>query len=332
MQEITDTIRESENILILSHKNPDGDALGSSLGLALALEKIGKKVSCFSVNEIPPVFGFLPGVEMFKKETGFANYDLIILLDCALFRRTGIENIFSLVASFDRLVVIDHHPLAETESFTDSQNWIDEKKAATAVMIYELLDKMNIEIDKRIATCLLTGIFTDTGGFQHNNTDEVAMQAAAQLMKKGPRIEKIAKGIFNSKNIAAIKLWGTALSRIETDAETGMAVSYVNLFDIEEAGANQDDLAGLVSVINTVSDAKFSLLLTEYDDRKIKGSLRSEEYKGVDVSKIAQQLGGGGHKLASGFEVEGDLKKSVERITRLVLNLQEEERIAARTD
>lgn len=325
MTAITDIIKASENILILSHKNPDGDALGSSLGLALALQKIGKKVSCYSVNEIPPVFGFLPGVEMFKQETGFANYDLVILLDCAVFKRTGIENIFGLIASFDKLLIIDHHPRMEVESCENRQEWIDERKAATAVMIYELLQEMDIAIDKRIATCLLTGIFTDTGGFQHNNTDGVTLQAAAQLMKKGPRIEKIAKSIFNSKNIAAIKLWGTALSRIETDAATGMAVSFVNQSDIEEAGANQDDLAGLISVINTVSDAKFSLLLTEYDDQKIKGSLRSEEYKGVDVSKIARQLGGGGHKLASGFEVEGDLKKSVERITRLVLSLKEKE-------
>ena len=323
MQKIKDIIRTSESILILSHKNPDGDALGSSLGLALALRKIGKKVSCYSINEIPAVFGFLPGVDMYRKETGFVNYDLVILLDCAAFKRTGIENIFSLIASFDKLLIIDHHPRTEMESFENSQSWIDEKKAATAVMVYELLEEMDIDIDKQIATCLLTGIFTDTGGFQHNNTDEVTLQVAAQLMKKGPRIEKIAKGIFSSKNIAAIKLWGTALSRIETDVETGMAVSYVNRSDIEEAGANKDDLAGLVSVINTVSDAKFSLLLTEYDDHKIKGSLRSEEYKGVDVSKIARQLGGGGHKLASGFEVEGDLKKSVERITRLVLSLKE---------
>lgn len=326
MREIIDTIRRSEKILILSHKNPDGDALGSSLGLALALRKIGKKASCYSVNEIPPVFGFLPGVEMFRSAPEFSDYDLVILLDCALFKRTGIEDLPALIASFDGLVVIDHHPRTEVEEWPKRSEWIDEKKAATAVMIYELLGEMGVTLDKDIATDLLTGIFTDTGGFQHNNTDEVALKAAAGLMKKGPRIDKIAKSIFSSKNIAAIKLWGRALSRLETDTETGMAVSYVNLSDIEEAGANSDDLAGLVSLINTVSDAKFSLLLTEYDDQKIKGSLRSEEYKGVDVSEIARQLGGGGHKLASGFEMDGDLRKSVERITSLVLSLKEKEK------
>jgi len=125
--------------------------------------------------------------------------------------------------------------------------------------------------------------------------------------------------------VPAIKLWGTALSRIETDPVSGMAVSYVSMADIEQAGARQEDLAGVVSVINTVSDAKFSLLLTEYDDQKIKGSLRSEEYNNIDVSAIARSLGGGGHKLASGFELEGDLGKSVTRITDLILSLREKE-------
>lgn len=307
---------------MLSHKNPDGDALGSSLGLALALEKLGKNVSLFSVNEIPEVFGFLPGISFFEKGAEFANYDLVVLLDCAVFARTGIDNIYRLIASFDKLLIVDHHPQVECEKFENAKMWIDERKSATAVMIYQLLLEMGAEIDKDIATCLLTGIFTDTGGFQHNNTDENSLKAAAELMKKGPRTDKIAKSIFQSKSVPAIKLWGTALSRIETHPVTGMAVSYVSQSDIEEAGAKQEDLAGLVSLINTVSDAKFSLLLTEYDDNKIKGSLRSEEYNGVDVSKIAQVLGGGGHKLASGFEMEGDLKKNIDKITNLVSNLR----------
>lgn len=326
MREIIDTIRGSGSILILSHKNPDGDALGSSLGLALALQKLGKKASCYSADEIPPVFGFLPGAEMFRKEPEFSAYDSVILLDCAVFKRTGIENPLSLIASFEKLAIIDHHPRSEAEEWPTRCEWIDDKKAATAVMIYELLKEMGVALDKDIATNLLTGIFTDTGGFQHSNTDEAALRAAAELMKKGPRIDKIAKSIFSSKNISAIKLWGRALSRISTDKETGMAVSYVDRSDIEEAGASSDDLAGLAGLINTVSDAKFSLLLTEYGDQKIKGSLRSEEYKGVDVSEIARQLGGGGHKLASGFEMDGDLRKSVERITSLVLSLKEKEK------
>jgi phosphoesterase RecJ-like protein len=325
MQEIIKALEGSDNILILSHKNPDGDALGASLGLALALKKQGKQVSAYSVNEIPAVFSFLPGMEIFARPLEFIDYDLVMLLDCAAFARTGIEDISRLVASFERLAIIDHHPRTQLEAAAQVTAWIDDRKSSTSVMIYELLQRMDIPLDKEIATCLLTGIFTDTGGFQHNNTDESSLKAAAELMRKGSRIDKIAKSIFQSKSLPAIKLWGTALSRIETSPETGMAVSYVSCADIQEAGAKQEDLAGLVSLINTVSDAKFSLLLTEYDDHKIKGSLRSEEYDGVDVAKIAQELGGGGHKLASGFEAEapGDFKKNINKLTKLVLSLRD---------
>ncbi len=324
MEKVADYIRESENILILSHKNPDGDALGSALGLGLALRRLGKQPVCYTQSEIPSVFNFLPGLALFAPEVDFINYDLVVLVDCAVFARTGIENVHRLAASFDRLAVIDHHPRAAVEDFERRAVWIDPSKCSASMMVYELLVSMGVAIDKEIATCLLTGIFTDTGGFQHSNTDERALEAAAQLMRRGPRIDRLAKNIFQSKSLPAIKLWGKALSRIETDPGTGMAVSYVSRADIEEAGAKQEDLAGLVSLINTVSDAKFSLLLTEADDHKLKGSLRSEEYTGVDVSQIAQKLGGGGHKLASGFEIEGDdIKQNVGKITKLILSLRE---------
>jgi len=109
--------------------------------------------------------------------------------------------------------------------------------------------------------------------------------------------------------VPAIKLWGKALSRVRTYDEIGMAISYLSKEDIEECGAKEEDISGLVGVINTISDTRFSLLLTEYKNKKIRGSLRSEEYKGVDVSSIAKSLGGGGHKLASGFEISGSIKK-----------------------
>jgi len=321
MQQAIDLIKSSESILILTHKNPDGDSVGSVLGLASALEGIGKNVKCFSKDAIPDVFGFLPNVSKIKDQTVPKKYDLVILLDCALFSRAGLTNIKEIASSFDKILIIDHHPKNETECdyYEKCASVIDDEASSTAVLIYELLKKANIKVTKDIANCLLTGIFTDTGGFQHSNTDSQTLEAAAEFMKKGSRVDKIAKNIFSSKSMAAIKLWGTALSRIKTDSKTGMAVSYVSREDMEKAGAREDDLSGLINVINTVSDAKFSLLLTEFDDCKIKGSLRSEEYKGIDVSRIARSLGGGGHKLASGFEMNGDLKNNIVRINKMIL-------------
>ncbi|MEA2098339.1 MAG: bifunctional oligoribonuclease/PAP phosphatase NrnA [Patescibacteria group bacterium] len=321
MQQAVNLVKSSESILILTHKNPDGDAIGSVLGLSDALKSIGKRVECFSKDAVPDIFCFLPNISRIKNQVVLKKYDLIILLDCALFSRTRLTDIKEVASSFDKILIIDHHPKNETECdhYKKCVSVINDKASSTAVLIYEFFKKANIEITKDIANCLLTGIFTDTGGFQHSNTDSQTLEAAAEFMKKGSRVDKIAKNIFSSKSMAAIKLWGTALSRIKTDSKTGMAVSYVNREDMEDSGAKEEDLSGLINVINTVSDAKFSLLLTESEDCKIKGSLRSEEYKGIDVSRIARSLGGGGHKLASGFEMSGDLKNNIIRINKMIL-------------
>lgn len=326
MQQAANLIKSSENILILTHKNPDGDAVGSVLGLAHGLESLGKKVECFSKDAIPKIFEFLPNVSKIKNQTAPKKYELVILLDCALFDRTGIDNIEEITSSFNDILIIDHHPKGKTECdhYKKCIFIIEPETSSTAVMVYELLKKTNIKITKDIANCLLTGIFTDTGGFQHDNTDSRSLEAAAEFMKKGSRVDKITKNIFSNKSMAAIKLWGIALSRVKTDPETGMAVSYVSKKDIEDFGAKEEDLSGLVNVINTVSDAKFSLLLTESKNNKIRGSLRSENYKGIDVSRIARSLGGGGHKLASGFEFDGDLQNNVAKIGEMISKANKE--------
>lgn len=321
MQEIINLIKASNSILILSHKKPDGDAVGSSLGLLQALRGIGKTVKFFSKDNIPDIFKFLPNVSEVENKAIPQKYDLVILLDCALFKRTGLVDIKEVASSFDNILIIDHHPKNETECdyYENCFYFINPQASSTAVLIYELLKNAKIEITKDIANCLLTGIFTDTGGFQHSNVDKQSLEAAAEFMRKGSRVDKITKNIFSNKSMSAIKLWGLALSRVQTDTKTGMAISYISKKDLENFGVKEDNLAGLVNVINTISDAKFSLLLTESDNYKIKGSLRSEEYKGIDVSRIARSFGGGGHKLASGFEIDGNLENGIEKISEMIL-------------
>lgn len=326
MRRAINLIKFSNDILIMTHKNPDGDAIGSVLGLAGALESIGKNTVCFSRDLVPEIFRFLPNVSAIKNDIEPFKYDLAILLDCASFSRTGIDDMKKAAISFKDLLIIDHHPRCEYEIESNHFNGcvciIDRYASSTAVLIYNILKELDVDISKNIASCLLTGIFTDTGGFQHNNTDQRSLEAAAEFMKKGSRVDKIAKNIFNSKTVPAIKLWGKALSRVRTYDEIGMAISYLSKKDIEECGAKEEDISGLVGVINTISDARFSLLLTEYKDKKIRGSLRSEEYNGVDVSSIAKSLGGGGHKLASGFEISGSIKESIAVINEAIFRVQ----------
>ncbi len=319
-------IKASEKILILTHKNPDGDAVGSVLSLSLALDNLNKNNDIILKDKIPKVLEFLPGKEKIKyfedlSEDDLADgkYDLVILADCAELERTGVENIEEIIKPAKNLLIIDHHPEREiTNADFKITKIINSRSSSAAEMLFELFTEMEIKITKDIAQCLLTGIFTDTGGFQHANVSPRTLEVAAELMKRGPRINKISQNIFNSKTIPSIKIWGRALARIETDPESGMSVSYIDKQDLEKCGASRDELSGVVNIINTISDSKFSLLLTEGDDQKISGSLRSEEYKGVDVSKIAHGLGGGGHKLASGFETKDDIKSIVSKISGLV--------------
>ncbi len=322
MNEASEIIKKSNDILILTHKNPDGDAVGSVLGLSIALLSAGKEVSSFSNDPISNVFGFLPNLSEIKTEIIPKKYDLIILLDCDNLRRTGIEDMGKVFVSFDNILVIDHHPRNEETILNENYySIIDSRASSTAVLVYDLLKELDIPITKDIANCLFTGIFTDTGSFQHSNTDEKTLKVAAELMRKGSRVDKISRQIFNNRTIPAIKLWGKALSRIKTDDKTGMAVSYLSKKDFEEYDVSQEELSGLVSIINMISDTKFSLLLTERDDQKLKGSLRSEEYKGIDVSRIARSLGGGGHKLASGFEMDGNIEESIKKISKMILGI-----------
>ena len=154
---------------------------------------------------------------------------------------------------------------------------------------------------------LLLGILSDTGTFQHSNTSSRVMEIASDLMKKGAPLNKIISTTFTNRNIATLKLWGRAFEKAKINPESGMIVSVITLKDLEDCEASNDDIAQVASILNTVPGTKFSLILSERPGGIVKGSLRSEEYKDTDVSKIAAQFGGGGHKLASGFEIKGKI-------------------------
>lgn len=165
------------------------------------------------------------------------------------------------------------------------------------------------EITKEIATSLLAGIFYDTGGFKHENTTAEALEASAELLKKGARIDKIALHLFGKKSPNAIKAWARALDNARFDPDKKMVFSVITEEDLKDINVNEDDLfEGFVEMLNTMPQSKFALFLRQEGDM-VKGSLRSESHKKVDVSKIARSFGGGGHKLASGFGIKGKLVK-----------------------
>jgi len=298
--------KKSENILLLTHENPDGDALGSLLGLAQALESLNKKVDFVCSSKVPIPFLFLPKVDQIKEDFLLGDYDLIIILDCGDLRRTGFINRLRDFSKNKRKIInIDHHPKNDLHRIS-AINLVNYQSSSTAEIIYCLLLEMKIEINPEIATCLLCGLYTDTGAFKHSNTTPEVLKIASDLLSKGAKLKKITENITNGKSIAALKLWGIALSRIKKNEQLGLVNSFITQKDIKNCCASSQDLAGVVNVINSIPGTQAAILFSETDDGKIKASLRTESNK-VDVSRLAQVFGGGGLKKASGFVIEGKL-------------------------
>ncbi|HLD25875.1 MAG TPA: bifunctional oligoribonuclease/PAP phosphatase NrnA [Candidatus Andersenbacteria bacterium] len=297
-------LRGARRVLIATHEHPDGDAIGSSLALLTALRLQGKQVVAYIPDPAPEQFLFLPGVaELSVQRPVVAEFDAVVVLDATYFGRTQLA---AELAAHPLTITIDHHLDNAAEA---TINLLVPQAAATAQILTAFFAATNTPITSDMATCLLTGIFTDTGSFMHDSTTPEILKLAAQLMKKGARLSHIAHETYQKKDLPSLRVWGRALSRIVIDQTTGVALSVITAQDLTECGATLDDLAGVVNMLNTLPEAKFALLLTEYEPGKIKGSLRSEPHKDVDVSAIAKRLGGGGHKLAAGFEVPGHIHR-----------------------
>lgn len=319
VHQIANILRSSKRVVIATHEHPDGDALGSSLALLRALREQGKEVVAYIPDPAPTFYSFLPGLaELTTTAPDLQKFDTVVLLDYTQLYRTHLEEA---ALAHPQTISIDHHYDNTKQA---KVNLIVPEAAATAQILYEFFTTTGWPISQDIATSLLTGIFTDTGSFMHDSVTPDILEISSALMNKGARLAHIAHETYQKKDLPALQIWGRALSRISTSRKTGASMSVVTFKDLQECGATLDDLSGVVNMLNALPQTKFALLLVEYEAGKIKGSLRSEPHKGVDVSLIAKRLGGGGHKLASGFEVKGHLVeqdgvwriKPVEDVTR----------------
>jgi phosphoesterase RecJ-like protein len=297
-----DLINSSERILLTMHEGPDGDDLGSVLAMDSFLKHINKKATSVIKGNIPDGLKFLPGAESVTQELSNFDFDLVIFFGCNKPERTGFKILENLKISS---INFDHHP--DNTNF-GSVNVVDPSTSAVAELVYYFLQSAEVNITKEIATCLLTGIFTDTGGFKHANTSAAALEVAAELLKKGARIDKIALQTMGKKRPQAVKAYAKGLENARFDPEKKMVFSILTEEDLKEIGATDEDLDGFVELLNNMPQARFALLLRQ-DGDLVRGSLRSEPQKKVDVSKIAKSFGGGGHKLASGFKIKGKLVK-----------------------
>ncbi len=295
----------AKRVLIIFHESPDGDSIASSLALANILWKRGISADLVCRDPVPQVFCFLPKVEVVKNDFILADYDVLCTIDCGDSNRTGFpERVKKFARTKRRLINIDHHLKNDLNKIANL-NFADSRAAASAELVYQIVLGLNARIDKNIATLLLTGLFTDTGGFQHSNTTPVVYELAAKLVARGAQLQRVSKNVSLKKTLPGLQLWGVALSRIWR-GEGGIVASLVTLRDLECIGADADEIAGAVNVLNSIPGAKVAILFQEMSNGKIKASLRTEE-DGVDVALLAAYFGGGGHRKAAGFTVDGKL-------------------------
>jgi bifunctional oligoribonuclease and PAP phosphatase NrnA len=293
---IKERLDRSDKILIASHIRPDGDAIGSLLGLGLALIDRGKSVKMVLVDGVPASFRHLEGSELIVKEPG-GEHDTFITVDCADFRRVG--KAFEAIGQPD--INIDHH---KTNENFGKLNLIEPEEVATSAILANHLPAWGLPITRPVADALLTGIITDTLGFRTSNTNPSALRLCAMLMETGSNMPDLYMRSLVHKSFPAARYWGAGLSRLEQ--ENGIVWGTLTLDDRKRAGYGGNDDADLINLISAINGNKVGMIFVEQSDNHVKISWRALE-DGIDVSPIAKQFGGGGHAAAAGADVPGTL-------------------------
>ncbi|NLX61752.1 MAG: bifunctional oligoribonuclease/PAP phosphatase NrnA [Tissierellia bacterium] len=294
-------INSYNNIYICSHIQPDGDSLGSIMALAMAIKKLKNKanINVIKVDDIPSVFDFLPNIDIIKEQDLSQEVELFIALDSSDKERLGIGAEFLCKAK--AVINIDHH--ITNENFGDV-NIVLPSSGSTCEIVYKLIKYMGIEMDKDIATCLYTGINTDTGRFMYSNTTYETHIIAAELIKTGIDTSDINISIYQNRTIERTRLLLESLNQLELyeDGKIGLVVVTQDM--LEKTGAGMEDTEGIISFVMDINTIEAACLLKEVSNKEIKVSLRSKKY--VNVSKIATKFGGGGHVRAAGFTIIGE--------------------------
>jgi len=326
-------IQQAEHILLICHVAPDGDAIGSLLGLGLGLELLGKSSTRACESQPPAKFGFLRGFETITDAPDHGPCDLVISLDSSDPGRMGNVYDSERLAGVP-LINLDHH--VTNLSFGDI-NLVDISAASTAEVVLSLLDRLGVSVGPHpdalfadIATCLLTGIVTDTLGFRTANVTPQVMEATVRLMQAGASLAQVTHWSFNQRPLAELSLLARGLGRLQ--AQDGLAWSEITLDDRRAAGLESTDFselsradaakraangdAGLVGMLVRTQEAHIAAVFVEKGHNRIEISFRADP--GFDVSQLALSLGGGGHPAASGCTIDGSLEAAKARVLPLL--------------
>ena len=304
-QAILNKITRAEDILLITHQHPDGDGLGALSALALFLQSQGKNYSLFCRDAISENDSFLPLLHQVTSEQKIfkQKFDPIIILDSGSLGYAGVEEPIQNMKTNYTLINIDHH---SSNTNFGQLNLVQDNASSASEIVYDLLRLWQAPISKDMATALLNGIIFDTGAFSNAGTTLGCLTAASHLLNLGARHKEINEKKFRDKSLNLLKLWGRAFERLVYNPRYGLAYTIITLKDFRDLNLAPDSGNGLSNFFNELTGAKIIMVLAEQDDQTIKGSLRTT-YDGIDVAKLAQAWGGGGHKKAAGFSVKGKL-------------------------
>jgi phosphoesterase RecJ-like protein len=315
VNEAVDALRRASRVALVSHRDPDGDTVGSVLALGLALEAAGKTVSFHCADPIPEDLRFLSGSERYQRtRPPFPDADVVVTVDLGERSRAGLE--LPPEASQDgagsRLLNVDHH---KSNSMFGDINFVDPTSAASGEMVARIVDALGVTWTPDMATAALTALMTDTGSFQFPNTDPRVLELAARLRAAGADISSITYNVFRNRRFEATRLWGAAFTRIERDPDGVLVWTWIDRADLDRAGAREEHVAGLVEQVARTTDNRVAFLFNGVKPGEVRISCRTSPFEPcVDAAVLMGKFGGGGHARAAGAVVPGALESVKARV------------------
>ena len=298
---VADAIVGGHRFVLSSHARPDGDAIGSQLAMAFALEALGKEVTIVNRDPVPGPLAAFPGTgRIVVADRVDETFDAAIIMECSSLDRTG-------VGGLDRspVINIDHH---QGNTSYGAVNWFDPAAAACAEMVFDVIAALGVPMSREIATHLYVGILTDTGSFHYSGTSARTFDIARRLVEAGVDPSTVARTVFDSNTLGRLKLFGAVLSAIELEHEGRLAVMKVDRAMTRAAGGTYEDTEGLINLPLTVREIRASVFFKELGPAEHRVSLRSKG--AIDVAAVAKRFGGGGHKNAAGCSVAGSFAEA----------------------
>lgn len=304
-------VKRASSVIIGTHLNPDGDALGSALAVMHYLDGVGVECEVVCHHVAPKTLKFLPGVSRLRLQPVEEKHDLGIIVDLDATDRLG--NTEPFFRACDTTIVVDHHVPHEAPG---DLRIVDTGAAATSAILTRLFIALGAKITPAMATCLMTGIVTDTGSFRFRNTTPESMMLAGHLLECGADINEISEEVFQSRPVEAARLLGLVLERMHMESDDRIAWSVIGLDDFARIGATDEDTEGFVNELLSIDSVVIAVLARETKPGKIRISLRSR--RNIDVAEVARFFGGGGHKNAAGCTLEGEIDPAMtELVDRL---------------